>query len=107
LDHFLRREPVRPLFHAADALGAGPGEAVAADADAITDRFAVAAPEIEVSVGGIDNDRAGGLVGAEVHDLTVKTLRQLFGRSLFRLIFRRQGGNDIRAGARRRGAAVS
>jgi hypothetical protein len=34
-DHLFGREPVRPFLHAADALGARPSEALAADADAV------------------------------------------------------------------------
>src|SRR5690242_14817080 len=53
LDHFLWREPVRPFLHAADALGARPGETFATDADAITNGLAVAEHQIEVRVRGI------------------------------------------------------
>src|SRR5262249_4974383 len=41
LDHLLGREPVRPIFHAADVLGARPGEALAADADAVANCLAL------------------------------------------------------------------
>src|SRR5664279_5769239 len=49
LDHFLRRDPIRPLGFALDLLDAGPGEALTADADAVADRLAVAEHVIAVS----------------------------------------------------------
>src|SRR5439155_14790259 len=50
LDHLGRRMPIRPLGLAGDLLHAGPGEAVAADADAVADRTAVAEHVIEIGV---------------------------------------------------------
>ena len=41
-DHLRRRLPVRPLLLAADMDDAVPAEALAADADAVADRLAVA-----------------------------------------------------------------
>ena len=61
LDHFRRRMPVRPLGHFRDAFRARPGEAFAADADAVAHRLPVAEHEIEIRVGGIDHERAGRL----------------------------------------------
>src|SRR6185437_10481366 len=55
LDHFLGRKPVRPFLHAADALGAGPCEAFAADADAVAQSLAVAHDQIKVGVRRIDH----------------------------------------------------
>src|SRR5262249_19076716 len=70
LVHFLRREQIRPFLHAADAFGAGPRKAFAADADAVTDRPAVTEHEIEVGVRRIDDDRACRFDGGEADNLT-------------------------------------
>src|ERR1019366_6806383 len=51
-DHFRRRMPIRPFRLAADGLDAGPGEALAADADAVTNGPALAEHEIERSIAG-------------------------------------------------------
>src|SRR5207237_4646875 len=51
-DHFGRRMPVRPFRLAADGLHAGPGKTVAADADAIPNRTALAEHVIERRVAG-------------------------------------------------------
>src|SRR6516165_3023276 len=42
LDHLRRRQPVRPFFHAADVFGARPGEALAADTNAVANCPALA-----------------------------------------------------------------
>src|ERR1700690_2962461 len=42
LEHFLRRGPIRPFLHGGDRVRARPGEARAADADAVAHRLAVA-----------------------------------------------------------------
>src|SRR4029079_16428829 len=42
VDHLCRRMPVRPFLLAGDALHAGPGEALAADADAVADGATIA-----------------------------------------------------------------
>ena len=55
--------PIRPLGLAADLLHAVPGEAVAADADAVADRTATAEHVVEVGIGRIDHDGARGLLG--------------------------------------------
>src|SRR6516164_132970 len=93
LDHFLRREPIRPFLHAADAFGAGPRKAFAADADAVTDRLAVTEHEIEIGVRRIDDDRACRFDSSEADNLTPESLRQFFPRSLLGLVFRRQRRN--------------
>src|ERR1700754_1747814 len=62
-DHFRRRCPVRPLGLLGNRLDAGPGEAVAADADAVAYRLTAAEHIIEVGVGRIDDDRARSLLG--------------------------------------------
>ena len=83
--------PIRPLGLAGDLLHAGPGEAVAADADAVADRAAATEHVIEVGVGGIDDDGARGLLGREGHFLAAQMRRKL-RRADFRLLFRRQRG---------------
>ena len=69
LDHLRRRKPVRPFLHLGDALGARPGEALAADADAVAHRLAAAEHQIEIGVRRIDDDGAGRLLGGEVDQL--------------------------------------
>src|SRR5262249_13619460 len=99
---FLRREPIRPFLHAADAFGAGPRKAFAADADAVTDRLAVTEHEIEVGVRRIDDDRACRFDGGEAYNLTPESLRQFFPRSLLGLVSRRQSRNHGPLGPWRR-----
>src|SRR4029077_14240676 len=78
-DHLLWRQPVRPFFHAADALGARPGEAFAADTYAVTDRLSVTERQVEVSVRRVDEDGAGWLNGRVIHDRPAELGRYLFG----------------------------
>ena len=73
-DHLRRRMPVRPFLLAGDGLRAGPGEAFAADADAVADRAAVAEHVIEIGVGRIDHDRARRLAGVVGHHLAAEAL---------------------------------
>ena len=77
VDHLRRRSPVRPLGLALDAFGARPGEAFAADADAVAQRLAVAEHVIEERVRRIDDDGAGRLAGAVVDDLAAQVGAQL------------------------------
>src|SRR5262245_4600195 len=72
LDHLRRRRPVWPLGLALDRLGARPGEALAADADAVTPGLAARHHEIEEGVGRIDDDGAGRLAGPVVDDLAAQ-----------------------------------
>src|SRR4029079_6068741 len=65
-DHFRGRRPGRPFGLAGDGLRARPGEAVAADADAVAHRLAVAEHEVEVRIRHIDNDGANRLPGSVV-----------------------------------------
>src|SRR5262249_54929928 len=65
--HLRRRRPIGPLRFALDRLHAGPGETLAADADAVTNRLAAAEDVIEVGVLGIDDDRARRLIRGVVH----------------------------------------
>ncbi len=74
LHHFRGRRPIRPLGLARDGLGARPGEAFAADADAVADRLAVAEHVIEIGVGRIDDHRAGGLAGRVFDDLAAEAV---------------------------------
>src|SRR5438105_4555240 len=64
-DHFRRRIPVRPFCLPADGLHAGPGEAFAANADAITNGPALAEHVIERGVAGVDDDSAGRFAGVK------------------------------------------
>src|SRR5205085_3262306 len=52
-----------------DAVDAAPAEAVAADADAIAQRLAIAEDQIEPPLGGIDDYRAGRIIGGIVDRL--------------------------------------
>ena len=60
-DHLLGWKPVRPFFHAADMLGARPGEALAADTNAVANCLAVADCHVKVGVRRIDDDSSGRL----------------------------------------------
>ena len=93
LDHLGRREPVRPLGLLGDLLHAGPGEAVAADADAVADRAPATEHVIEIGVGRIDDDGAGRLLGGERDFLPAQVRRQL-RRPASGLFFRRQRGQQ-------------
>src|SRR3954454_17192103 len=73
-------------------LGAGPGEAVAADPDAVAQRLAVAEHEVEVGVRRIDQDRAGRLLGDVIDQRSTQLLWQLLARASLWLILRRKGG---------------
>src|SRR6202521_3803986 len=70
--HFLRRNPVGPFGLAADVGGAAPREALAADADAVTDRRVALAQEVEKMVLGVDHERARLLAVSERHELTAE-----------------------------------
>ena len=76
-DHLGRRIPVRPLGLARYLLDARPGEALAADADAVTDRLAVAEHVIKEGVRGIDDDGAGRLAAGVVDDLPLQARIEL------------------------------
>src|SRR5262249_31349939 len=57
---------------ALDRLYAGPGEALAAYADAVAERLAAAEHEVEVGVRGVDDDSAGRLVARIADDLAAQ-----------------------------------
>jgi len=69
--HFRRRRPGRPFLFRRDRLGARPGEAGTADADAIAQRLAVALHEIEEFVRRIDHDGAGAFLAVILDNLLV------------------------------------
>src|SRR5205823_13456878 len=58
-NHLGWRRPIRPLGLALDALHAGPGETLTADADAVADRLTAGKNIAKVGVRRIDDDRAG------------------------------------------------
>ena len=66
--------PVRPFRLAADGLHAGPGKAIAADADAVADGTALAEHIVERGVAGIDDDGTGRLGRTEGDDGAAKPL---------------------------------
>jgi hypothetical protein len=72
LDHLGRRIPIRPLGLAHDRMHARPGEAFAADADAVAHRLAVAEDEIKEGVRRIDDDGAGRLTRRIGDDLALE-----------------------------------
>src|SRR5262249_18570980 len=89
-DHLLRRIPIRPLRHPRDLLHAGPSKALAADADPVTQRLAVAEHEIEVGVRRIDDDRARRFLGVIINDRATELWCQLFLRASLGPHVRRQ-----------------
>ena len=95
--------PVRPFLHAGDTLGTRPGEALAADADAVAHRLAVAEHQIKVSVRRIDDDGAGRLLGDVIHELAAELRRQILARPGLGLLVGRQCGDDRVAVLRGRG----
>ena len=66
-DHLRRRRPVRPFGLARNVHQSLPLEAFAADADAIAQRAAIALDQIEMALGGDDDDGARRFVGAIEH----------------------------------------
>ena len=76
LDHLLRWIPIGPFRLPGNSLRAGPGEALAADANPVAQRLALAEHEIEIGVRRIDDDRAGRLLGVVVDQRAPKLRRQ-------------------------------
>src|SRR6478736_5051018 len=66
-DHLGRRGPVRPLLLLRDGHEPLPLKTFAADADAVAQRAPVALDQIEMSLGGRNDDGARRLVGAVEH----------------------------------------
>src|SRR5262249_56183062 len=77
LDHFRRRSPVGPFLLARDVQEALPLKAFAADADPVAQRTPARLNYVEKSLGRLNNDRAGSLIGAIKNDLAPKLRRQL------------------------------
>ncbi len=100
-DHFRRRGPIRPLRLLGDGLGARPGEAVAADADAVAHRLAIAEHQVEIGVRGIDDDGAGRLAGRIGDDLAAEPGGQ-FNRAVFLLRLRHRLHRRLHRLGRRR-----
>src|SRR5256714_11405709 len=65
--HLRRRRPARPFLLRRNAVGSTPAEAVAANADAVPYRLAIAENEIEPAFSGVDVYRAGLVTGGESH----------------------------------------
>src|SRR4029079_9685306 len=59
--------PARPFLLRGNAVGSTPAEAVAADADAVPYRLAIAENEIEPAFSGADVDRAGRVTAVKHH----------------------------------------
>src|SRR5258708_25786922 len=76
---------MRPLGLLGDRLGAGPAEAVAADADAVADRAVAGHHEVKEGVAGIDHDRAGRFAAAKGDDLALEFCGKL--EALLGLLF--------------------
>src|SRR5262249_16279168 len=74
--------PIRPLGFALDRLHAGPGEAFAADADAVAHRLAAAHHQVEVGVRRVDDDGTGCLAGPVVDDLPAQLPARVGGMLL-------------------------
>ena len=75
LDHLLGREPVRPFLHPTDVLSARPGEALAADTDAVAHCLTVTDRQIEVGVRRINNDGSRRLDCGVIDDRAMKPRR--------------------------------
>src|ERR1700689_4881849 len=71
-DHLRRRYPIGPFRLPGDRLHARPGKAVAADADAVAHRLSVTQYQIEIRVGGVDNDGAWGFAAGVVNKLALQ-----------------------------------
>ena len=100
--------PVRPFLLARDGLRAVPGEAFAADADAVAHCASVAEHEIKIGVRRVDDDRAGRFARRIVHDLAAQVRGKRSGRVVFageRLLLRHHlaenGGRIIGVGGHR------
>src|SRR5262249_34150985 len=92
LQHLGGRRSIRAFGPARHRLGAGPGEALTADTDAVTDRFAVAEHEVEISVRRIDDNGAGRFTGAIIDDLAFEAGRL---RDAIVLLVRNRGGRRL------------
>ena len=75
-NHFRRRVPIRPLSLAGDLQQASPGEAVAADPDAVTQRARLTLDQVQVTFAGFDNNGASRVLRAIKHRLPLKIFRK-------------------------------
>src|SRR6266581_3721376 len=70
--HFRWRRPRRPFLFCGNLFDARPGEAGAADADAVAHRLAVFLHQEQKLVGRIDDDRAGAFLAVIVDELLLE-----------------------------------
>src|SRR5580704_9605356 len=68
-NHFRRRVPIRPLGLAGDLQQASPGEAVATDPNAITQRARLTLDQVQVTFAGFDNNGASRVAPPAAEDL--------------------------------------
>src|SRR5271163_1270560 len=80
LDHFRWRMPIRPFRFTRYLQQSGPGEAVAADADAVAQRPRLALDQIKMPVGGVDDDSADRMLRAVEHGLALILIAEIVGR---------------------------
>src|ERR1041384_4364970 len=97
LDHLRGRMPVGPLGHACDALRARPGEALAADADAVAQRLPVAEHQIKIGVRRIDDERTDGFARIERHHLPAEARIECFALAAFGTDVGRERGHLLAA----------
>ena len=76
-DHFRRRAPIRPFGLPRNLQQALPGEAVAADADAVAQRVSLILYEIKMTLLRVDDDGAGRLQRAIEYELLLEFLWKL------------------------------
>src|SRR5690606_1678478 len=79
-DHIAGRRPARPLGLAADIGIATQREALAADANAVTHRLAVAQHVVKAAFRGVDDDGTGLVARLVVNDAAAKFRLDLLGR---------------------------
>src|SRR5690606_10567359 len=76
LDHALGRDPARPFLLVADHRSALELESLLTDGDAVAARLAPALDQVEILVGGVDDDGAGR-IARERHDLRLEAFLDL------------------------------
>src|SRR5664279_553242 len=101
-DHLRRRMPIRPFRLAGDGLRAGPGEALAADADAVANGAVLAEHVIERGVAGIDDHGAWRFAGIQGNDGSPQPLGQRAGTPVALIGQRALGGRDRHTVGRKR-----
>ena len=95
LDHFSGRIPIGPFRHPRDPLGARPGEAFAADTDAVAHRLRVVQDEVKKRALGIDDHGARRLAAGVVDYLPDKSAGTISG--FWRFDQRRRGRQRSRS----------